>query len=122
MVIMNDIRPLRVALRLECVDRNVIQRIKLGHSVVALRLECVDRNPTAEERKKYEQKSHSAWSAWIEISTSPSNATDSDVALRLECVDRNIKKSVQVQVSRVSHSAWSAWIEIKLATPVGKPK
>ena len=57
---------LLVALRLECVDRNLMHKKRLDKLSVALRLECVDRNI-----KQYHLKAPVA------------------VALRLECVDRN---------------------------------
>ncbi len=60
----------KVALRLECVDRNTNQLISLIGAAVALRLECVDRNGAG----------------------TVLNVPDHKVALRLECVDRNTRR------------------------------
>ena len=58
----------QVALRLECVDRNIGQIVAcVKFAVVALRLECVDRNFGTPCLRSVAGKSHSAWSAWIEI-------------------------------------------------------
>ena len=78
-----------VALRLECVDRNSLKRLLTVPPSVALRLECVDRNIAVDVCKALDIKSHSVWSAWIEIQKLNVNGT--------------VPKS---------HSVWSAWIEI----------
>ena len=58
-----------VALRLECVDRNISTFYKVFNSKrVALRLECVDRNNNSYLPLALGVRSHSVWSAWIEIS------------------------------------------------------
>ena len=82
----------KVALRLECVDRNS-ENIRLCNytCIVALRLECVDRNREKNKKEKF-----------------------LNVALRLECVDRNLAISSSLVLLVASHSVWSAWIEITL--------
>ena len=57
-----------VALRLECVDRNLLTLNRIyHHDGVALRLECVDRNIPIRGFSSHNALSHSVWSAWIEI-------------------------------------------------------
>ena len=102
--------------------------------LVALRLECVDRNNHDYTSVQADTKSHSVWSAWIEImidtvfkpkisvalrlecvdrnASRPLYALQPLVALRLECVDRNRSSKKLLILSIWSHSVWSAWIEM----------
>ena len=57
---------------------------------VALRLECVDRNIISACFRLRLARSHSVWSAWIEIAVYDGGNPAKRVALRLECVDRNL--------------------------------
>ena len=47
-------------------------------------------------------KSHSVWSAWIEISTRLYDHKYNTVALRLECVDRNSLKRLLIVLPSVA--------------------
>ena len=102
--------------------------------IVALRLECVDRNLSKQRSISVKSKSHSVWSAWIEIRCRifrmrrdivalrlecvdrnlevEREWNSPEVALRLECVDRNIQRRYICRCWVQSHSVWSAWIEI----------
>ena len=124
-----------VALRLECVDRNPVNRFNDILHGVALRLECVDRNIYSHLHFRYEPASHSVWSAWIEMDSQlpaavnlsshsvwsawieilwfPRTRNGLLVALRLECVDRNYNEKRIATAVKLSHSVWSAWIEIR---------
>ena len=62
-----------VALRLECVDRNRCLQLEIMKNLVALRLECVDRNQNTNRYDYMGTRSHSVWSAWIEITLLHSN-------------------------------------------------
>ena len=57
--------------------------------LVALRTECVDWNLMWKLKKAKKAKSHSARSAWIEINKKSEFLTRCNVALRTECVDWN---------------------------------
>ena len=85
-----------VALRLECVDRNIIIPSVYGilvesHSVWSAWIEI---NTTGTGSKI--RLSHSVWSAWIEMTTFASLVGSVIVALRLECVDRNADKIIRL--------------------------
>ena len=80
--------------------------------MVALRLECVDRNKRRRNCLAQDAKSHSAWSAWIEILTLwvmlTKNLSHSAWSAWIEMTGLD-----KIALRTMSHSAWSAWIEIQ---------
>ena len=109
---MSVLNGLKVALRKESVDRNVLLRLFWFIWRVALRKESVDRNAHRLDWTKFRLMSLSARRAWIEIGFVVLRPVNVTVALRKESVDRNSNPATMRSVIGMSLSARRAWIEI----------
>ena len=108
---------LRVALRMERVDRKTEHGLVIGLiCAVALRMERVDRKFCVVCFPSFYLPSRSAWSAWIERSFLGDIYNITEVALRMERVDRKRVQRKDRKFWGLSRSAWSAWIERSLST------
>ena len=85
---------MKVALRKESVDRNLIFPSFPPNSQVALRKESVDRNLYYQDNMRTPPRSLSARRAWIEMLMQCQAKKYSGVALRKESVDRNVNLRV----------------------------
>ena len=86
---------LKVALRKESVDRNLLRKITITvDEGVALRKESVDRNTMRRDFKALGLLSLSARRAWIEIPSGCWRDARRAVALRKESVDRNTLRAM----------------------------
>ena len=85
---------------------------------VALRKESVDRNVIGDVMGKALAESLSARRAWIEIPSIHLLTDRFFVALRKESVDRNLVHIRDRQLGALSLSARRAWIEIRYVDPV----
>ena len=93
-----DVDWVRVALRKESVDRNLVGCIdRTIDIIVALRKESVDRNTVTVSTLKILAMSLSARRAWIEMARMmPRCPRSARVALRKESVDRNLNAAYKV--------------------------
>ena len=95
-------------------DRNIFRLYTSGEEAVALRKECVDRNIEKLTEKDNFYTSLSARRAWIEICCWISAPFPSRVALRKESVDRNLSSKACCAAESVAlrkESVDRNWIE-----------